>query len=129
MNPNLSGNQWRPLQPQPNEFGSGNSGGQSPFQQQLSARSATTVRQITKNPQNMAQPSSNNFQGGFQNFPPNGFGGNSNNSGGNMPFGAGNGPNNGPLSPNNLSNNASTGRLQGLMSPMSPNGGGMTNII
>ena len=95
MNPNLSGNQWRPLQPQPNEFGGGNGG--NLFHQQ-----ARPSRQITKNPQNM--------NAGFQNFIPNGLGANS--------FGANqsNGSNNGPLSPA-LSNSASTGRLTSLMSP------------
>ena len=102
MNPNLSGNQWRPLQPQPNEFGSGNGG--NLFHQQPQSRPS---RQITKNPQNMSM--------GFQNFTPNGFGANA--------FGSSTGStsSNGPLSPS-LSNSASTGRLTSLMSP---NGGGV----
>lgn len=115
MNPNLSGNQWRPLQPQPNEFGGGN-GGNLFHQQQQQQR---PTRQITKNPQNMSM--------GFQNFAPNGFGGNTISS----PFGTGAGSgnsNNGPLSPS-LSNSASTGRLTSLMSPLSPNGvGGHGNM-
>lgn len=102
MNPNLTGNQWRPLQPQPNEFGSGNGG--NLFHQQPQSRPS---RQITKNPQNMSM--------GFQNFTPNGFGANA--------FGSNTGStsSNGPLSPS-LSNSASTGRLTSLMSP---NGGGV----
>ena len=102
MNPNLSGNQWRPLQPQSSDYGSGNGG--NLFNQHPQPR---PTRQITKNPQNMSI--------GFQNFPPNGFGANS--------FGSNSGNsnmNNGPLSPP-LSNSASTGRLTSLMSP---NGGG-----
>ena len=110
MNPNLPGSsQWRPLQPQQNEFG-GASGGNLFHQQQQ-----RPTRQITKNPQNISM--------GFQNFTPNGFGANGLSS----PFGSGAGGggsgNDGPLSPN-LSGSASTGRLTGLMSPMSPNGGG-----
>ena len=104
MNPNLSGNQWRPLQPQPNEFGGGNLFHQQP----------RPTRQITKNPQNMNM--------GFQNFTPNGLGAN--------PFGSNqsNGSNNGPLSPA-LSNSASTGRLTSLMSPNgSANQGNMGNF-
>ena len=95
MNPNLSGNQWRPLQPQPNEFGGGNGG--NLFHQQ-----PRPSRQITKNPQNM--------NAGFQNFMPNGLGSNA--------FGSNqsNSSNNGPLSPA-LPNSASTGRLTSLMSP------------
>ena len=102
MNQNMSGNQWRPLQPQQNEFSSGSGG--SIFHQQPQQR---PPRSITKNPQNMAV--------GFQNFAPNGFGANS------FGLNSGNGnSNNGPLSPP-IPNSASTGRLTSLMSP---NGGG-----
>ena len=107
MNPNLSGNQWRPLQPQPNEFGGGNGGNM--FHQQ-----PRPSRQITKNPQNMNV--------GFQNFIPTGPGTNS--------FGSNqsNGSNNGPLSPA-LPNSASTGRLTSLMSPNGVAGpGNMSNF-
>ena len=114
MNPNLFGNQWRPLQPQPNEFGGGMGG--NVFQQQQQQRPA---RQITKNPQNMNM--------GFQNFAPNGLGGNTLSSGLGNGTGGGN-SNNGPLSPAS-SSSATASRLHNLMSPLSPNGvGGHGNM-